>query len=69
MLQQTFLNLFSLHFTYFPPLFCDNAYKDFVKILELTLKGAENEILWYIFAHAEDGLLCAAEFSLCCSDA
>lgn len=45
MLQQTFLNLFSLHFTYFSPFFHDIAYKDFVKLVELTLKGAENEIL------------------------
>lgn len=67
MLQQTFQN-FSL-FHLFICFLHDFAYKEFVKLLELTLKGAKNEILWYIFACPEDGFLCAAEFSLCCSDA
>jgi len=40
-----------------------------VKLFELTLKGAQNERPWYIFAHAEDGLLSAAAFALRCSDA
>lgn len=68
MLQQTFLNFFSLNFMFLPFLH-DIAYKDFLKLLELTLKEAENEKLWYIITHAEDGLVRTAEFSLCCSDA
>lgn len=67
MLQQTFLNLFSLHFTCFSPFFMTLPIKT-VKLLELTLKGVENKISWYI-TYAEDGLFCAAGFSLCCSDA
>lgn len=34
-----------------------------------ALKGAQNEISQYIFTPAEDGLPCAAESALCCSDA
>lgn len=69
MLQQSSLNFFSLYFHLFLPFLHDLAYKDFVKFLELTLKGTENEISWYVFAYAEDGLLCATEFALCRSEA